>query len=96
MDTYISKFSYYNTFCIHLLVSSCLSRNTTDDFEMGGERLLGVSSSYLSELFLQFVVFELLCNSSCRKLIVMQIILVHRNAVVVCERCPGGSEVRPG
>lgn len=58
------KISNYSTFYIHLFLRSCLSRNTVNDFEMGGEKIPGclVWLTHLS-YFLPFIVFELFYNS---------------------------------
>lgn len=71
-------------FSIHLLVSSYLSRNTANDFEMGRERFLVCCLAHPSELFLLFIVFELFYNSNCGKLMIMQVVLVHENANQLC------------
>lgn len=63
-----------------LLLSIPVSGKIMKDFD-AGKKLLGVLFIYLSSLSLPFNVFQLFYDSkSCRKLIIMQMILVCKNA----------------
>lgn len=57
-----------------------LSGKTVKDVEMYKERLVGVLPSSFIWVIVDFCCFDLFYNSSCNKLIILQIILVHRIA----------------
>ena len=81
----MSSFSECHTAPLYaLLLSIPVSGKIVKDFDVG-KKLLGVLFIYLSSLSLPFNVFQLFYDSkSCRKLIIMQITFVHKNANYLC------------
>lgn len=67
------------SYVIFLFLYNRCQKKNTKDFRIGKTRL--VNLVHLSRLFLPFIVFDLFFHSiHCRKLIMMHVTVIHRNA----------------